>query len=268
MNVAIIEKMTLEKSLRAALDRGQLSVYYQPRVNLVGDRIMGMEALVRWHHPDLGTIPPVRFIPLAEETGLIIPLTGYVLHEACRQNKQWQDAGFHSMDIAVNISACHFQQGDLVNTVKQVLEDTGLDPQYLDLEITESSLMQNPELAIKSLQELKGLGIRISVDDFGTGYSSLSYLKKFPVDTVKIDQSFVHDITSNSDDAAIAAAVVAMAHSLKLKVVAEGVETLGQLEFLRSLECDEMQGYFISRPAPSEDIIQLLSKAEQRDKAA
>ncbi|MCL5103157.1 MAG: EAL domain-containing protein [Armatimonadetes bacterium] len=251
--------MTLEHSLRRALERDELLLHYQPQVDIRTGETRGSEALVRWQHPEYGLVPPGKFISLAEETGLIVPMSKWILKAACARNKAWQEAGYLPISIAVNISAKHFHEEDLARTIAKVLADTGLDPQYLELELTESALMQNPEVAVDVLGKLKQMGVRISVDDFGTGYSSLSYLKRFPIDAVKIDQSFVRDITTNPDDAAIAGAVVAMAHSLKLRVIAEGVETLEQLEFLRSLKCDEIQGYFISRPVIAADFVGHLS---------
>ncbi|MCL5103527.1 MAG: PAS domain S-box protein [Armatimonadetes bacterium] len=257
-NAADVERMTLENNLRRAAKREEFLLHFQPQVDIRTGETRGSEALVRWRHPEYGLVPPGKFIPLAEETGLIVPISKWIIKAACGQNKAWQDAGYPPITIAVNISAKHFHQEDLAATVGSALSETGLDPQYLELELTESALMQNPDLAVDVLGKLKEMGVRISVDDFGTGYSSLSYLKRFPIDAVKIDQSFVRDITTNHDDAAIAGAVVAMAHSLKLKVIAEGVETLEQLEFLRSLKCDEVQGYFIGRPVPAEEFGQLL----------
>jgi EAL domain-containing protein (putative c-di-GMP-specific phosphodiesterase class I) len=263
LSVAAVEQMTLVNGLRNALDRDEFVLHYQPRVDIRTGEILGAEALVRWRHPDLGLVPPSQFIGLAEETGLIVPMSEWVMRTACAQNKEWQDAGLPPIGIAVNISTRQFQHKGLRKTVEKVLRETGLDSNYLDLELTESTLMQNPDLALQLLCKLKAMGVRVSIDDFGTGYSSLSYLKRFPIDAVKIDQSFVRDITSNPDDAAIAGAIVAMAHSLKLKVIAEGVETLEQLAFLRSLNCDEMQGYFVSRPVPSEEFRQLLEDARR-----
>ncbi|MCE5315088.1 MAG: EAL domain-containing protein [Armatimonadota bacterium] len=257
-NAAAVEKITLEHSLRRALARDEFLLHYQPQVSIGTGKVKGTEALIRWRQPNLGLVSPGQFIPLAEETGLILPISEWVLRTACTQNKAWQDAGLPHMSIAVNISARQFEQNELTPMVENALEESGLDPRYLDLELTESTLMQNPDTAVSILQKLKDMGVRISVDDFGTGYSSLSYLKRFPIDAVKIDQSFVKDITSNPDDAAIAGAVVAMAHSLKLEVIAEGVETLDQLEFLRGLRCDEMQGYFVSPPVPAEDLQQQI----------
>ncbi|MEN6583713.1 MAG: EAL domain-containing protein [Armatimonadota bacterium] len=250
LNSAAMEKMTLETNLRRAIEREELMLYYQQKVQLDTGMTLGAEALIRWKHPNIGMVSPAQFIPLAEECGLILPISDWVLRTACAQNKAWQDQGFPAIGISVNISARQFQDRDLIESVKNALDTTGLDPMYLELEITESMLVKNPDLASSFLNQLKSMGVRISIDDFGTGYSSLSYLKKLPIDAVKIDQSFVKDITANPDDAAIASAVVAMAHSMKLEVVAEGVETLEQLEFLRSIECDQVQGYFIGRPMP------------------
>jgi len=258
LNSAAMEWMTLDNSLRKALERREFLVYYQPRVEIRTGQTLGTEALIRWQHPEFGLVSPAHFIPLAEETGLIVPISEWVIQTACAQNKAWQNTGIHPMSVSVNISARQFQQEELVSTVKQALAQSGLAPHYLDLELTESTLMQDPDSAVEILLELKSMGVQISIDDFGTGYSSLSYLKRFPIDAVKIDRSFVRDITTNPDDAAIAGAVVAMAHSLKLKVIAEGVETLEQLEFLRGLKCDEMQGYFITPPVPAEQLIQTV----------
>ena len=265
LNAAVVERMTLENNLRKALERDEFLLYYQPRVDMATGKTVGAEALVRWQHKELGLVSPDQFIPLAEETGLIVPISDWVLREACNQNKAWQDAGLPPIDIAVNISARLFQQEGLQFTINKVLMETGLDPEHLELELTESTLMHDPDLAIEILYQLKAMGVRISIDDFGTGYSSLNYLKRFPIDALKIDRSFVKEITTNADDAAVATAVVAMARSLKLKVVAEGVETLEQLEFLRSLNCDEIQGYFINRPANVEEFTQFIRDEQQNN---
>lgn len=264
------EQMKLENSLRKALENGELILHYQPRVECRTGAVLGGEALLRWNHPELGLLMPDQFVPLAEETGLIVPIGEWVLQTACKQNKAWQDAGLMKTEIAVNVSAVQIQHGDLVATVKKALDETGLAPEYLGLELTETTLLRNPSRAGETLQELKTMGIRVSIDDFGTGHSSLSYLKDLPTDYVKIDRSFVRDISSDPDNAAIAGAVIAMAHSLKLKVIAEGVETLDQLDFLRSLNCDEMQGYFVSRPVTSESFSQMLdeSRADRSQLAA
>lgn len=259
LNSLIIERMRLETDLRKSLDRDEFTLCYQPRVDLRDGTVLGMEALLRWNHPEFGVIKPMDFIPIAEETGLIIPISEWVLHTACIQNKAWQDEGYPAVTMAVNISPKHFlHQGRLVDMVKRVLSETGLSPTYLELEVTETALMQDATYARQVLKELREMGVRISVDDFGTGYSSLSYLKTLPLDAIKIDRSFVKEITSNPDDAAIVVAVIAMAHSLYLKVIAEGVETQEQLQFLHSLQCDEMQGYLVSRPVPSSEFIRFF----------
>jgi EAL domain-containing protein (putative c-di-GMP-specific phosphodiesterase class I) len=221
-----------------------------------------MEALIRWRDPQKGLISPVEFIPLAEELGLIIPLGAWVLITACQQNRQWQVAGLPKIRVAVNLSAVQFRQKNLVEFISQVLEDTGLDASFLELEVTESVIMQNAEEATLVLEKLHAKGIHISIDDFGTGYSSLSYLKRFPLDTLKIDRSFVRDISSDPDDAAIVKSVIALAHSLRLGVIAEGVETEEQLAFLSALGCDEYQGYYRSRPVPAEEFAQLLRESD------
>ena len=250
MNEHIIQRVTMETDLRKALERGEFELYYQPQVNVRSRNLIGLEALVRWNHPTRGMVSPSEFIPLAEETGLIVPLGEWVLQTACQQVKHWQGNGFHNMRAAVNLSARQFQRDDLVGTVERVLKETGLDPKCLDLEITESVTMHNVDRAIVTLNELKNLGIHISLDDFGTGYSSLSYLKHFPIHMLKIDQSFVRDITTDPDDAAIATSIIAMAHSLKLNVIAEGVETEEHREYLLQQGCAEMQGYLFSPPLP------------------
>ncbi|MDO8589261.1 MAG: EAL domain-containing protein [Armatimonadota bacterium] len=248
LNVDATARVRLESGLRKAIDKDQLVLHYQPRVDIRSGRITGGEALVRWQHPELGLLPPDQFIPVAEETGLIVGLTEWVLRTACDQNMAWQRAGHPIMDVAVNVSARHFQNASLLTAVENALHSSGLAAECLCLELTENALTLNPEAAAGVLRDLKSMGVRLAIDDFGAGRASLNYLKRFPVDVVKIDRSFVRDLTTDPNDAAIAGAVVAMAHSLKLKVVAEGVETLEQLDFLRSLNCDEMQGYFVSRP--------------------
>lgn len=265
------ERLTLESSLRRALERDELRLYYQPKVDLASGAVIGLEALLRWTHPVRGMIPPDQFIPLAEETGLIVPIGEWVLRTACLQIKAWQEEGMPFLPVAVNLSARQFRQfsasgeatgiHDLVETIERVLEETGVAPSCLELEITESILMQNLSTAANILQALSAKGMRIFIDDFGTGYSSLSYLKRLPIDTIKIDKSFVGDIMTDPDDAAIVTAIIAMAHSLRLKVVAEGVETQGQFDFLLERGCDAMQGYFFSKPLPAEDIFPLLRKA-------
>jgi diguanylate cyclase (GGDEF)-like protein/PAS domain S-box-containing protein len=258
MNATALQRLDLENDLRKALDRGEFLLCYQPTVDIQTRTIVGAEALVRWKHPHKGMISPGEFIPLAEETGLIVPIGEWVLSTACSQNRAWQHAGNKPFRVAVNLSGRQFDQEDLIEVVSGALRDTGLDPQYLELEITESTIMKNPEKAATTLQKLKGMGIWLSIDDFGTGYSSLGNLRKFPIDTLKIDRSFVMNITTDSDDAAITAAIIAMAHSLKLGVTAEGVESEGQQSFLRELGCDVVQGYLFSRPVPAEEFIKLV----------
>jgi diguanylate cyclase (GGDEF)-like protein/PAS domain S-box-containing protein len=258
MNASAGARLNLERRLRRALRDNEFLLHYQPQVDMVTGQIVGMEALVRWRDPEVGLIPPSSFIPVAEECGLIGPLSEWVLREACRQNKAWQDEGLPPARVSVNLSARQFQQHDIVKLVTQVLEETGLEPQYLELELTESTIMRNAEEAVLMLNSLHALGIGLAIDDFGTGYSSLSYLKRFPVDRLKIDRSFVSDIGVSGDDETITSAIIALAHSLKLQVIAEGVETSAQLDFLKERACDEMQGFYFSRPMPRDAIPNLL----------
>jgi diguanylate cyclase (GGDEF)-like protein/PAS domain S-box-containing protein len=258
MNTSVGARLNLERRLRRALRDGEFLLHYQPQVDIETGRIVGMEALVRWLDPEVGLVPPSAFIPVAEESGLIGPLSEWVLREACRQNKAWQDDGLPPARVSVNLSARQFQQRDIARLVMSVLEETGLEPQYLELELTESAIMRNAEEAVVMLNELHALGIGLAIDDFGTGYSSLSYLKRFPVDRLKIDRSFVSDIGASSDDETITSAIIALAHSLDLQVIAEGVETAAQLDFLKERACHEMQGYFFARPMPHDAISHLL----------
>ncbi|AET88151.1 diguanylate cyclase/phosphodiesterase with PAS/PAC sensor(s) [Burkholderia sp. YI23] len=260
MNASVGARMNLERRLRRALRDGEFLLHYQPQVDMTTRAIVGIEALVRWLDPEQGLVSPASFIPVAEESGLIGPLSEWVLREACRQNKAWQDAGLPPARVSVNLSARHFQQRNIARLVTSVLEETGLAPRYLELELTESAIMRNAEEAITMLSELSALGIGIAIDDFGTGYSSLSYLKRFPVHRLKIDRSFVADIGASSDDETITSAIIALAHSLELQVIAEGVETHAQHDFLRERDCDEMQGYLFSRPMPHEAIPGLLQQ--------
>ena len=258
MTAKATERLSLENDLRSALDRGELLLHYQPIADCRTGRLLGMEALLRWNHPSRGMISPLQFIPLAEETGLIVPIGEWVLRTACEQCKGWHRLGYPSLSVAVNLSVRQFHRQDLAASIHNILQATGLNPASLILELTESLIMQQADASIATLRELKAMDIRLSVDDFGTGYSSLSYLKRFPIDTLKIDKSFVRDIPGDADDAAIAGAVITMAHSLGLKVVAEGVETAEQLRFLREHNCDTMQGYYFSRPLPAEQFEALL----------
>lgn len=258
MTARATERLSLETDLRSALERGELSLHYQPIADGKSGRIVGMEALLRWKHPVRGMISPAQFIPLAEETGFIIPIGEWVLRTACEQCRAWQKLGFPSLHVAVNLSARQFHQKDLPASVYQVLQETNLSPGSLGLEITEGLVMQQAEASINTLRELVAMDIRISIDDFGTGYSSLSYLKRFPINILKIDQSFVRDIPDDADDAAIASTIITMAHSLGLKVVAEGVETREQLNFMREHGCDAIQGYFFSKPLPADQFESFL----------
>jgi diguanylate cyclase (GGDEF)-like protein/PAS domain S-box-containing protein len=258
MNERALHRLALENQLRWALERGEFRVYYQPQVSIDTGQITGMEALVRWQHPELGLVSPAEFIPLSEDTGLVAPIGEWVLRTACAQTKSWQDCGFNNLHVAVNLSPRQFQQPDLTAVVLRLLKETGLDASCLELEVTESSVMKNAETAISTLRELKAMGIKIAIDDFGSGYSSLSYLKHLPIDVLKIDQSFVRDMTTDPKDAAIVMAIIQLAHSLQLQVKAEGVETEDQLHFLRLLRCDEMQGYLFCRPLPVEAFEHLL----------
>ncbi|MHB0817926.1 putative bifunctional diguanylate cyclase/phosphodiesterase [Stutzerimonas stutzeri] len=258
LRVPSLENLKLENQLRRAIDEGQLEVFYQPRLNLVEDRLDAAEALVRWHHPQQGLLAPGYFIALAEETGLIIPLGEFVLRQACRQARQWQQDGLAEIRVSVNLSVKQLRQGNFVSLVRQVLEDTGLPAQMLELELTESQLLDDIDNAINISRQLRALGVKLAIDDFGTGYSSLSYLKRFPVDFVKIDRSFISELEQFGEDAAIVRAIIAMVHSLELKVVAEGVETQAQMDFLKEQRCDEIQGYLISRPVPAGQLAELL----------
>lgn len=257
INIHATERLALERDLRAALNRDEFLMYYQPQVMLDDGKICGAEALLRWRHNNQ-MISPAEFIPAAEESGLIIPIGEWVLQNVCRQNKAWQTQNFPPLRIAVNLSSRQFRQKGLAELIGSLLQDIGLDPCCLELELTEGTAMQNPEEAAAILQALKNTGIHISIDDFGTGYSSLSYLKKFPLDTLKIDQSFVRDITTDPNDAAIVQAVIAMAHGLGLKVLAEGVETREQAAFLHLHKCDMAQGYYFGRPMPADAFYNLI----------
>ena len=258
MNTRALERMRLETELRHALKRNEFLLLYQPQINLKNSRVIGVEALIRWHHPKFGLIPPVQFIPIAEETGLIGPIGEWVMQTACAQNKAWQKQGLCPVCVSVNVSAWQLRQQELVGSIAGILKKTGLAPKYLSLELTESMLIDNVEQTVAMLSELHALGIGFSVDDFGTGYSSLSYLKRFPLDVLKIDRSFIHGIPGNTEDAAIARAIIVMAHGLGIKTTAEGVETREQLAFLQAHQCDAMQGYYFSPPVPAEAIAEFL----------
>ncbi|HZW23490.1 EAL domain-containing protein [Noviherbaspirillum sp.] len=263
MNERLLERLRIEGDLRNALERGEFVLHYQPQIDLDTGRTVGMEALIRWLHPALGLIPPLRFIGLAEETGLIVPIGEWVLRTACAQAVAWQRVGLGKLRVGVNLSARQFAQHDLVQAIASALHDTGLAPHQLELELTESLVMTDVERAIGVLAELKALGVLLSLDDFGTGHSSLSYLKRLPIDALKIDQSFVRDITQTPDDAAIVASIISLAHNLRRHVIAEGVETYEQLRYLQDHGCKEMQGYYFSKPVPAEMFEQLLRQDAQ-----
>ena len=256
LNDRAVARFTLETNLRRAIQRNEFVLHYQPKINLSSGSIIGSEALIRWRSPDGQLIPPAQFIPIAEESGLIIQVGEWVMREACRQNREWQQQGFPAMPVAVNVSPLQFRRKGFLDLVKRSLEETGLDPHHLELELTESVVMENIQLTTDILTALTSIGVRLSIDDFGTGYSSLSYLRRFPIDTLKIDRSFIDDIVTNPDDAAITSAIISMAKSLKQRVIAEGVETAAQLAFLRARACDEMQGYYFSQPVSAEEFVQ------------
>jgi diguanylate cyclase (GGDEF)-like protein len=254
MSATAFERLSMEGALRKALGNSELLLHYQPKVDMETGRVTGMEALIRWNHPEMGLIPPSEFIPLAEETGLIVPIGEWVLRTVCSQVRNWRDTGSEMLPVAVNLSACQLRQTMLRQVVGRILDESGIGPEWLELELTESVIMDDIQTSSTVLRDLKKMGVRISMDDFGTGYSSLSLLKRLPLDTLKIDRSFVRDITTDSDDAAIVDAIILLAHSLRLRVIAEGVETREQLDFLRSRGCDEVQGYLYSRPMPVAEI--------------
>ena len=258
LNARVHEKFLLREELRNAVARSELVLHYQPQVDLRTGRVFALEALVRWQHPKFGLVPPIKFIPMAEGSGLIVPIGNWVLREACRQNKAWQDAGLAPIVVSVNVSARQFREKNLVTQVASALKETGLEAKYLELEVTESLIMQDVELAVATMMELQGLGVHLSIDDFGTGYSSLCALKSFPVSRLKIDKSFIDGLLANENDKAVADAVISLGQKLNLRVIAEGVETEAQATFLRGLNCDEMQGYLFSKPLSVRGIEELL----------
>jgi polar amino acid transport system substrate-binding protein len=261
MNIKVMEKLKLQNDLRRALKNNEFRVYYQPQVSMETGDIVGFEALVRWLHPVEGMIPPFKFIPEAEEMGIITDIGEFVLRTACRQNKQWQEAGYPPKYMAVNLSARQFQQKNLLKVIEDVLAETKLDTEWLELEITESICMDNLNSTIYLLNKFNNMGVTVALDDFGTGYSSLNYLKKLPIQSLKIDKSFVDNITSDNKELAIANAITTLAHTMDLSIVAEGVETEEQLSVLKDLNCDKAQGYLFSRPLPAEEIERLLIMA-------
>jgi len=252
------ERLVLSSDLRRAIERGELLLHYQPLVDLDSGRTTAFEALARWQHPVLGLIPPTVFIPLAEETGLITRVGAWVLRSACLEACRWQDEGLRSIGVSVNLSSQQFNQTGLLDGVIQVLEETGMEPGLLELELTESGIMRDPESAITTLSGLRSLGVRIHVDDFGTGYSSLSHLKRLPIDGLKIDRSFVMDATTGPIDAGIVRAIITMAHGLKMQVTAEGVTMKNQVDFLRELRCDRAQGFYFSPPLPRPALAKMI----------
>ncbi len=258
------KRLSLESKLRKALEKDELLLYYQPQLQVASGQVVGMEALLRWRNPELGLVSPGDFIPLAEDTGMIISIGEWVLHTACAQHKVWQDAGYHGMRVAVNLSAMQFRQSGLAQVIDAALKQSDLAPEFLELELTESIIMHSARESIATLHELKAMGLTLSVDDFGTGYSSLSYLKQFPLDSLKIDRSFIEDLVNQPDDAAITTAIIAMAHSLNLQVVAEGVTSEQQLDFLRHLNCEMVQGFLFSKPLPAEEFMRYLQQASER----
>jgi diguanylate cyclase (GGDEF)-like protein len=259
MNIDAQEQLQLQGQLRHAVKNQEFVLHYQPQIDIISGHIIGAEALVRWQHPEQGLIPPGKFIPLAERSGLIVPMGEWVLNEACRQAQRWRDNGLPLL-MAVNLSSLQFKRGNLIETVVNALEKSGLPAELLELELTESILMQDVDVAIKLLHSLKEMGVKLSIDDFGTGYSSLSYLKRLAVNKLKIDQSFVRDLTEDANSAAIVRAIIQLGQTLQLTVIAEGVETDAQLAFLRNYGCDEVQGYLFSRPIPAADFVALLKK--------
>jgi EAL domain-containing protein (putative c-di-GMP-specific phosphodiesterase class I) len=254
LNARALERLNLERDLHRALERGELALHYQPQVDQASGRVTGVEALLRWRHPERGMVSPAQFIPIAEQTGLIKPIGEWVLAEACRQAQAWIDAGLEPLEMWVNVSGIQFRDRRLIGAVHDALENSRLDPRLLMLEATETIMVEHRDATLAMLRELKALGIGIAIDDFGTGYSSLAYLKRFPLDTLKIDGSFVRDLHGDADDQAIVAAIIAMANRLKLRVLAEGVETPQQAARLMHMGCHRMQGYYFCRPVPAAEI--------------
>jgi predicted signal transduction protein with EAL and GGDEF domain len=251
-------RMTLENGIRRAIEGDEFRLFYQPKIDSVSGEITALEALIRWEHPELGMLSPAEFIVLAEETGLIVPIGEWVMRRACQDNKRWQEEGLPKVRVAVNLSGYQLQAKNFIASVTKVLEETGLAGECLEFEVTETVIMQNPDFVVGILTQARDMGIHISIDDFGTGYSSLAHLRRFSINTLKIDRTFVQDMEENSTDAAITSAIISMGSSLNLQVIAEGVETEGQFDLLREKRCDEMQGYLFSKPVPVEDVAELL----------
>ena len=264
MNVDALARLDIETALRKAVDNQEFILHYQPKMQIDSGRVCGLEALLRWQRPGYGLVSPAEFIPVLEDTGLILPVGRWVLEEACRQIAAWRDSPIGGVAVSVNIAGRQFIAGNIEREVIRALESHNVDAELLELELTESSLMANTQSTIKTLQVLRNLGVSISIDDFGTGYSSLAYLRRFPVDKLKIDIAFIRGITTNADDAAIVLAIIRMAHTLKLEVIAEGVETAAQLEYLRGHGCDQIQGYYFSRPLPAPELEKMLLETDLR----
>ncbi len=260
INLRLQEKFSMQEALRLALTAQEFVLHYQPQLDLHTGTILGVEALIRWRHPTLGLLPPARFVPLAEETGLITGIGAWVINEACRQAQAWRKEGMPPIRMSVNVSARQFRERGLTGVVAAALNDSGLDPRQLELELTESMIMQDVDQALGTMEELERLGVQLSIDDFGTGYSSLAALKTFPVGRLKIDMSFIKGLPDDEDDRTVAAAVISLGQKLKLKVIAEGVETAEQADFLRSNRCDEMQGYHLSKPIPADEFAAFLTR--------
>ena len=260
MDEEAVEHLLMRSGLRRAIERGEFVLHYQPQIDIASGRVVGVEALLRWEHPEFGLVAPGRFIPVAEDSGLIVPIGAWVIEEACRQAVAWRRAGLPDLVMAVNLSAAQFRRNGIEETVAQALQRSGLVPALLELELTESILLQDVEHVLATVQRLKQLGVQLAIDDFGTGYSSLSYLKRFDIDKLKIDQSFIRDLASDPDDAAIVRAIIQMAHSLGLRAIAEGVETAELLQQLRGFGCDEAQGYHYARPMPAAEAERYLAQ--------
>jgi EAL domain-containing protein (putative c-di-GMP-specific phosphodiesterase class I) len=263
MSVFSRERLNLESELRRALPMKQFEVHYQPKIDIATGRMNSVEALLRWRHPTRGLVGPLEFLPIAEETGLMLAIGEWVLRESCRQARQWQREGLPFLRISVNISPIHFRQSKFLEIVRSALLDHDLEPQYLEIELTETTVMDHAENSVNILEELSRMGVIVSIDDFGTGYSSMSYLRRFPIDKLKIDRSFINDMTTNSDAASIVKAIISLAHSLRLKVVAEGVETKEQLRQLRELGCDQFQGFYRSAAVAASEIGEFVQKSPE-----
>ncbi|NSL51628.1 EAL domain-containing protein [Bacillus sp. P2(2020)] len=258
VNAGAFERLSIENYLRKALENDEFSLHFQPQLDIKSEKIIGFEALLRWYHPDLGNIPPSDFIPIAEDTGLILPIGDWVLRQACLQVKEWEKVGFHSLRVAVNLSAQQFLQRNMVEKIKEVIKETSIRPQNLELEITERVVIHDIDSALSVLKQLKDIGVHISIDDFGTGYSSLNYLKRLPIHTLKIDRSFIFDIDTNPSSKALTSAITSMAHDLNLNVIAEGVETYDQLSYVKKSACDAIQGFYFSKPLQANAVIEFL----------